>query len=123
MWLDPELVKIQAATVCKALSAVDPAGKRFYDRNLREFLTELDKLNRDIAEAFRTLSVKKLMVFHPAWGYFAERYGLEQIPIEVEGKEPGPRELAAVIEYAKKEKIKVIFVQSQFSTEQAEAVA
>jgi zinc transport system substrate-binding protein len=63
------------------------------------------------------------MVFHPSWGYFARAYGLEQIPIEVEGKEPKPAELKDLIDYAKKRDIKVIFVQPQFSRQAAQTIA
>lgn len=123
IWLDPTLVKIQASTICQALSTADPAGKELYQSNLKVFLADLDKLDQELATAINALPVRKLMVFHPAWGYFTDRYDLEQIPIEIEGKEPGPQDLAEIIAYAKQEKIKVIFVQSQFSAEQATAVA
>ena len=63
------------------------------------------------------------MVFHPAWGYFAQAYGLEQVSIEIEGKEPKPAELARLIEHAKERGIKLIFVQSQFSSQTAETIA
>jgi zinc transport system substrate-binding protein len=62
-------------------------------------------------------------VYHPAFGYFADAYGLKQVPVEVEGKEPSARQLAAFIERAKAAGAKVIFVQPQFSTKSAEAVA
>ena len=123
IWLDPLLVKIQAQTICRELSNIDPINKRFYEQNLRNFCADLDRLHWEMAATFQTLTVKKLMVFHPAWGYLTERYGLQQIPIEVAGKEPGPQELAQVIEQAKQEGIKVIFIQAQFSTEAALSVA
>ena len=63
------------------------------------------------------------MVFHPSWGYFADEYGLRQIPIEIDGKEPTAKELAGIIDFAKEKNIRVIFVQSQFSTGAAERVA
>jgi zinc transport system substrate-binding protein len=63
------------------------------------------------------------MVFHPAWGYFARTYGLKQVPIEIEGKSPKPAQLQALIEHARRRKIKVIFVQPQFSTKSARVVA
>jgi len=66
---------------------------------------------------------RRFMVFHPAWGYFACDYGLEQIPVEVEGKEPSAKALADLIKRAKQDGIKVIFVQAQFSTKNAETVA
>ncbi len=63
------------------------------------------------------------MVFHPAWGYFARDHGLDQIPIEIGGKEPGARDLINLIEEAKNDGIKIIFVQKQFSEKSAEAIA
>ena len=123
IWLDPLFVRIQAETICRELSAADPENKAFYERNLREFQDDLNQIHRELTETFQSLPVKKLMVFHPSWGYLADRYGLKQIPIEIEGKEPGPRELAKVIDQARQEGIKVIFVQSQFDTKAAESVA
>ena len=63
------------------------------------------------------------LVVHPAWGYFARTYQLHQIPIEMGGKEPNPRELAYLINFAKKQRIKVIFSEPQFSPRIAEIIA
>lgn len=63
------------------------------------------------------------MVFHPAWGYFAETYGLTQIPVQREGKEPGAKALAALVDEARREGVKVIFVQPQLSSRAAEQLA
>jgi zinc transport system substrate-binding protein len=65
----------------------------------------------------------QFMVFHPAWGYFAHAYGLKQVPIEIEGKDPKPAQLQKLIQHARENGIKVVFVQPQFSTESAELVA
>jgi zinc transport system substrate-binding protein len=62
-------------------------------------------------------------VFHPSWGYFADAYGLTQIAVESAGKEPGPRTLADLIDWGRKEQVRVIFVQQQFSRRAAETVA
>ena len=63
------------------------------------------------------------MVFHPSWSYFARDYHLEQLPIEVEGKAPGAAGLKKIMDTAKKQGIRVIFVQEQFDTNSARAVA
>ncbi|NLJ26506.1 MAG: zinc ABC transporter solute-binding protein, partial [Deltaproteobacteria bacterium] len=65
----------------------------------------------------------EFMVFHPAWGYFANAYGLKQIPIEVEGKEPKAADLKRLIEYAQAQKVKTIFVQPQYSDAIARTIA
>jgi len=63
------------------------------------------------------------MVYHPSWGYFARTYGLNQIPIELEGKEPSPKELTQLIKLAKKNSVQAIFIQPQFSQKSARALA
>ena len=63
------------------------------------------------------------MVYHPAWGYFANTYGLNQIPIEVEGKKPKPAQLKRLIEYARHHGIKIIFTQPQVSDQNAKIIA
>ena len=123
IWLDPLLVKTQAETVCRALVAFDPGQEDYYQANLTRFLMELDELHAELEATFDGLKMKTLMVYHPAWGYLTDRYGLKQVALEVEGKEPGPRELAQLIDFAKAEGIRVIFIQSQFNSAAAEAVA
>jgi zinc transport system substrate-binding protein len=123
IWLDPLLVKIQSQTICRGLSAADPRNEESYKRNLEAFSGELEGLHRELKSIFCGLAVKKIIVFHPAWGYLADRYSLEQIPVELGGREPGPKELVELVELARREGIKVIFVQTQFNTEVATAVA
>jgi zinc transport system substrate-binding protein len=63
------------------------------------------------------------MVFHPSWGYFAKRYHLEQISIEIQGKEPKPAQLIELVEEAKKHDIKIVFVAPQFSQKGAKTIS
>lgn len=123
IWLDPLFVKIQAETIYRALAALDPSQRDYYQANLIAFQRELDQLHAELKQAFAGLKLKSIMVYHPAWGYLTDRYGLKQVAIEVEGKEPGPRELAQLIDYAKTEGIRVVFIQKQFNSAAAEAVA
>jgi zinc transport system substrate-binding protein len=63
------------------------------------------------------------MVFHPSWGYFAHAYGIKQVPIEIEGKEPKPAQLRELIERAREDGIQFVFVQPQFSARSAKLIA
>ncbi len=125
VWLSPRLAKIQASAMREALHAADPEHARDYEANYEEFAAECDHLEADIKALFADLppGEHKFMVFHPAWGYFAQDFGLTEIPIEQLGREPGPKALAGLIQEAKEEGVKVIFVQPQFGTRQAETVA
>jgi zinc transport system substrate-binding protein len=124
IWLSPALVKKQALVISHALISVDPPHKKFYMENFKAFQADLDRLDAEIRAIFaRKGRANEFLVFHPSWGYFAEAYGLKQVPIEVEGKEPHAAEMARLIKLAKEKGIKVIFVQPQFSTKRAEAIA
>jgi zinc transport system substrate-binding protein len=123
IWTSPQRVKIMAATIRDALTEADPVHRGDYESNYRAFSAELDALDRDIRAFLVLAKGKAFLVFHPSWGYFANDYGLRQIPIEAEGKEPGAKALARVIDLGKREGVKVIFVQTQFSRRTAETVA
>ncbi|MBN2091704.1 zinc ABC transporter substrate-binding protein [candidate division KSB1 bacterium] len=122
IWLSPDLVKIQVETICETLCQFDSVNAPFYQENLYQFHKELDALSQEIQQVFTDMPSKKILVFHPAWGYFTRQFGLQQIPIEIEGKSPGPKQLAAIIDFARKERISIIFVQSQLSTQSAAAI-
>lgn len=123
VWLAPPLVKAQARAILEALVAADPEGREFYQANWRNFVARLDALDQRLRQTFARRQGMRFMVFHPAWGYFADAYGLVQVPIELEGKEPKPAQLRELVEIARRHGIRVVFVQPQFSRRSAELVA
>lgn len=123
IWMSPKLVKIQAKTIANALIEADPEGEGIYNRNLNSFIADLDALDVRMAEALAPVKGKTFMVFHPAFGYLADDYGLIQEPIEVEGKNPSGQQLARMIDLAKQQNVQVIFVQAQFDTKSAKHIA
>jgi zinc transport system substrate-binding protein len=123
IWMAPKLVKIQARNIYNALCRLDPLHRQEFAANLKSFEADLDRVDARISRALAPLKGKKIYVFHPAFGYFADAYKLIQVPIEMEGKEPSARQLANLIAEAKKEGIKVIFVQPQYSIKSAETIA
>lgn len=123
IWLDPILVKIQASTIAKALIAKYPQNKALYEANLAQFQAELDALNAEISALFEKSKNKKFIIYHPSLAYFAARYHLVQIPVEIEGKEPKTKDLQRLVSVAKKENIKTIFVQKGFSQNAAKSIA
>jgi len=122
-WLSPPLVMIQARTMLDSLQTVDPAHRSDYEANYNAFISEISKLDIELKNIFNGSHGLQFMVFHPAWGYFADTYGLKQIPVEIEGKNPKPAQLKSLIEFANTNAINVIFVQPQFSAKSAEVIA
>ena len=123
VWTNPALVRHMSGVIRDKLSELAPLHAEDFARNYDAFVAELNTLDRELHALLGPLPNRKFMVFHPAWGYFADAYGLTQIPIENEGKEPGARALAALIDQAKHDGIKVVFVQPQFDKRQARQVA
>jgi zinc transport system substrate-binding protein len=123
VWTDPMLVKRMAARIRDAFIGLDPAHAADYRLNYSAFAADLDALDAEIRTRLAPYKGRAFLVFHPSWSYFARAYGLRQIPIEAEGKEPGPKALAHVISEARALKIKAVFVQPQFSRASAEMIA
>jgi zinc transport system substrate-binding protein len=123
IWLSPPLVMIQVRRILTALQAVDPAHRTDYEANYKGFILELVDLDAELRNTFVGHQGLKFLVFHPSWGYFAQAYGLQQLPVEAEGKDPKPAQLTEIIEYARRRNIRVVFVQPQFSTKSAAMIA
>jgi len=123
IWLSPPLVMIQARAIRNALQEIDPAHRDVYGANYRAFRSEIANLDRELMNMFKDYRGMQFMVFHPAWGYFAHTYGLQQVPIEIEGKDPKPAQLKEYIELAREKEITVLFVQPQMSRKSADLIA
>ena len=123
IWLSPPLVMKQAQTILNALVEIDPANGAVYEANYQAFVSELADLDAELKNIFAGKQGLQFMVLHPAWGYFAHSYGLKQVPIEIEGKDPKPAQLKELIAHAKQTQIKIIFVQPQFSPKNAKLMA
>ncbi|MBN1341644.1 MAG: zinc ABC transporter substrate-binding protein [Phycisphaerae bacterium] len=122
-WMNPRLAKVQADTIRDALCEIDPANAPTYRGNCSALLAELDAADAKIAKALAPLRGKEFYVFHPAFGYFAQAYGLKQVAIESGGKQPTAKQLTNLIDRAKAAGVKLIFVQPQFDRRNAETVA
>jgi len=123
IWLSPLLVKIQARHIATTLQRLDPRHAAVYETNYRRFSEELDKLDADLRKRFAGRQGCSFMVFHPSWGYFARAYGLQQVAVETEGKNPKPARLKALIQEAAARHVRAIFVQPQFPTKTARLIA
>jgi zinc transport system substrate-binding protein len=123
IWTSPVLALRMADRIRAALVAIDPANKQTYQAGYASLAADLTTLDTQLRKRLTGIRNRKFLVFHPSWGYFADAYGLQQVAIEEAGKEPGPRALAGIIAQARKENIRVIFVQRQFSRATAATVA
>ncbi|MFA4915473.1 MAG: zinc ABC transporter substrate-binding protein [Syntrophales bacterium] len=123
VWTSPSYVKIAARNICEALSLYDPQYRDYYRKNLALFLGDIDELDRKIRTMLAGRQGYAFMVYHPAWSYFAEEYGLKQLAIEEEGKIKGASHIKEMIDTARQKGIKVILAQKGFDTKTARTIA
>jgi zinc transport system substrate-binding protein len=121
--LSPALVKTISAHILDAILSFDPEKASYYKSNYELFIKDIDLLHKTLAAVFTPYKGSKFFVFHPAFGYFADEYGLVQVAIETEGKQPSAQKLARLIEMVQKQKVKIIFTQVQFSQQKAAIIA
>jgi zinc transport system substrate-binding protein len=123
IWMSPKESKIQAKHYLDAFIKLDPKSSAFYTKNYVSFINDINKLDSTLSNELAPLRGHKFMIYHPALTYLARDYGLKQISIEYAGKEPTADYLFKLIDVAKKDSIKVIFIQQQYDTKNAAAIA
>ena len=123
VWTSPVLVRTMVPRLAEALAAIDPANATRYRAAAAAYAAELTALDDELREILAPLKNRRFLVYHPAWGEFAATYGLEQVAIERDGKEPGARSLAELASQARRDGIRVIFVQPQSSSRNAQILA
>jgi len=123
VWVAPGTVAVAASNIEQALERIDPAHAAEYRANLRRFEADVAALDREIRTRLQGDRGSSFLVYHPTWGYFAHEYGLRQVAIEAEGKEPSAVRLIRLIDEARRERVRVVFVQGGFPRKSAQVVA
>ena len=123
VWLSPSNGRIIARNIYNALAEASPENEALFKANFDALIADIDDLDNRITQTLSGITQRNFMVYHPAWGYFAAEYDLTQIPIQRGGTDPSASELAAMIDQALAENIRVIFVQPTFSAANAQAIA
>jgi len=124
VWTAPSNVRIISRNIADALIKIDPSHEAAYRHGLKKWLEEVNATDQKIRQILSTVPKgTKFMVFHPSWGYFAKAYGLVQLPVEIEGKAPKPKALIRLIKEARRQKVRAIFTQPEFSDTSAQIIA
>jgi zinc transport system substrate-binding protein len=122
-WVSPKCALIMASSVRDFLCELNPAGRSKYEANYQELSLRIRELDEKATGLFSGVKPRSFMIFHPNLGYLARDYGLEEIAVEYEGKEPPPSRMKELIDRARNEHIKTIFVQREYDTKNASAIA
>lgn len=123
VWLAPANGQQIADNILAALTELAPEHADAFNKNHAALTNDITELDRSIQRTFEAVDQRTFMVFHPAWGYFAHQYDLQQLAVQIGGQDPSVRELAALVDIAREEDVKVIFIQPNFSAANARALA
>jgi zinc transport system substrate-binding protein len=123
IWVSLRNAAKQVNNICTGLIQADPKNSDYYTKNRDEYLQKLKALDGELNQTFAAKKDLTFIVYHPAWTYFARDYGLDQVPILENEKEPGPKYLASIIDLARKNNITVVFVEPQYNPKSAEVIA
>jgi zinc transport system substrate-binding protein len=122
-WLGREPTKILAGHILEVLLDLKDGGAALYRKNYEELIRDIDGEFDRLQEELAFLDGKTVFVYHPAFGYFLDEFGITQKAVETGGKEPTPRLLARLIAEVRDQRPQAVFVQAQFPAEAARAVA
>ncbi len=123
IWLSPKRAKVMVEVISREMGKLDEANKETYEKNAKAYIEKLDELDKEIKTSLDGVQNKKIIVYHPAFGYLADDYSLEMYALEEEGKESTAMHLQEMIDLAKKENIKAIFYQEEIDSSQSKAFA
>lgn len=122
-WLSPKETIVQVAIIKDALSARYPQHAQLYNDNAKILTEKLKNLDAELSKILTPIKGKTILVSHPAYGYFCRDYGLKQLSVEFEGKDPTPKQLTNILSTARKEGIKKVFIQMQYNNKGAKLIA
>jgi zinc transport system substrate-binding protein len=123
IWLSPKLVKEFSPRILAALSKLKAENSKHYQNNYEKFISRIDSLDARIKEWSAKAHNKSFLIFHPVLTYYARDYGYEQIPLEVDGKEPGLKHMKKIADMAQQKNIHKILVQKEFDMRNAKVTA
>ncbi len=123
LWVSPRLMRAAAAELAARLAALLPAAAEEIRARARALDGEIASLDAELAGRLAGPTARSFLIFHPALGPLATDYGLEQVAIERDGKEPSPAHLVRTVAWARGEGVRVVLVQRGLPTRAAEAIA
>ncbi|HKW86191.1 MAG TPA: metal ABC transporter substrate-binding protein [Nitrospiraceae bacterium] len=125
VWLDPENAKIMMRHITEAFIKVDQGHASDYRNNQAAYLRQLDQVQAELTERLRSIADRRVVVYHPAWPYFARRFGIKiagEIVLQP-GAEPSAHHLQTLITRIRNEHIKVIVSEPQLNQKIPEVLA
>jgi len=122
-WLDPSIALKQSKEITEQLSRTWPEHQEQFEKNYEHLAGRLEALDHVIKTKLKPFKNTYLLLSHPALGYYCKRYGLHQLSVECEGKDPLPQQVARIVQEAQDKHVKVIYISPQHNNKGATLIA
>ena len=122
-WVSVSSARLISLDIKDFLQEVYPDDKFIFEKNFEALESEIDATLSYVQERLKDVENRTFLIFHPALTYFAREFGLKQVPVELDGKEPGAAWLKELIDMARRDSIMTILVQKEFNRSSAETIA
>jgi len=122
-WVDPKNAKIMVNNIYNGLVQVDPADKDYFQKNREQYLHQLDELDRNTTDLLKGKQETDILVYHPAFGYYAKDYNLNQVGAMINDEEPSPQRIAMMVNVAKQNNITVVYSEPQYDPKFMQSIA
>ena len=123
VWLSPKRAAVMVQVIADTLADIDADNSDVYHQNAADYIAELEALDQEIQQTAANLANKSFLIYHAAYAYFADDYGLDMVAIETAGKEASAAEIQDVIDFACGSGIEAVFYQEEFDDSQAQTIA
>lgn len=123
IWTDPKNAEIMVENIYQGLVQIDPADKDYFQKNRDQYLKKLDELDKNATKLIKEKNSSIIIVFHPAFGYYAKEYNLTMIAAMINDEEPSPQRIAMLVDTAQKNNIHVVFTEPQYDQKYMQSVA
>lgn len=122
-WVSPKCAAVMAVAVKDFLCTLKPEHKGIYEANYQALASKISDLDLKTQSLFADFEGRQFIIYHPNLGYLARDYGIEEVSVEFEGKEPPPSRMRMLIDLSREKGLNTIFVQKEYDTKNAKAIA
>lgn len=123
LWMSPRNLMQMADNACEALCSLDSTHAAEYKRNLARFHREMEGIDQALREQLKPVAHRSFLIYHPALGYFARDYGLRQLAVEHDGKDPSPAYFQALVNRGRQDGVSVVFISKEHAGTAARRLA
>jgi len=122
-WASPRIALQQSEVIAKTLAELFPKNRELYEKNFEALAKDLKELDQELTQMLAPFKGDAILISHPSLGYFCKDYGLLQMSVECEGKDPRPKDVEEILSLANVYHVRSVLIQTGFNNQGAQFFA